>query len=77
MILNGGGSVIGRNIGFSTSCSLGDGNCIPPDMATGGVGANGCHCEIGGRAPLGGVQLFFGAIAALALLRRAARRRSR
>jgi hypothetical protein len=77
MIINGGSSVIGRNIGFATDCSLGPGNCVPPDMAMGGGNGGGCKCDVGGRGPLGGIYVLFGAFVALALLTRAARRRSR
>jgi MYXO-CTERM domain-containing protein len=77
MIVNGGGSIIGRNISFATDCSLGPGNCVPPDMAMGGGSGGGCSCDVGGRGPLGGVYVLFGAFFALALLTRAARRRSR
>ena len=77
MILNGGGSIIGRNISFATDCSLGAGNCIPPDMAMGGGKSGGCSCTLGGRAPAGGPYLLLAALGALALLTRAARRRSR
>ncbi|MDB4965879.1 MAG: hypothetical protein JWN44_1568 [Myxococcales bacterium] len=78
MIVNAGGSVIGRNISFATDCSLGPGLCIPPDMAMGGGGnKGGCNCGVGGRAPVGGLYAMLGALLALALVTRAARRRWR
>ena len=78
MILNGGGSVIGRNIAFDTGCSLGAGMCVVPDMATGGGGGSGgCSCDVGGRGPLGGLYALLAALGMLALITRAARRRSR
>lgn len=77
MILNGGGSIIGRDISFATDCSLGPGGCIPPDMAMGGGKSGGCSCTLGGRAPVAGPYLLPAALAALALLTREARRRSR
>ena len=55
MIVNGGGSVIGRNISFATSCSLGAGVCMPPDMAMAPpTSGGGCKCALGGRGAAGG-----------------------
>ena len=81
MIVNGGGSVIGRNISFATSCSLGMGVCMPPDMAMPAPDNGGsCKCALGGRAPIGGGALAFAfVLVALAVrsTRRAAGRRWR
>jgi hypothetical protein len=78
MIVNGGGSVIGRNIGFATSCSLGAGVCMPPDMAMPNTDNGGsCKCALGGRAPVGGGALALFALVLLALATRAGRRRWR
>jgi len=76
MILNGGGSVIGRNISFDTSCSLGQGVCMPPDMAMPAPDNGGsCKCALGGRAPVGGGAIAF-ALVLLVLAARAATRRA-
>jgi hypothetical protein len=78
MIVNGGGSVIGRNISFATSCSLGAGVCMPPDMAMPAMDNGGsCKCALGGRAPVGGGALFTFALVLVALATRAGRRRWR
>ena len=72
MILNGGGSAIGRNISFATSCSLGAGLCMPPDMAMPSSDKGGsCKCALGGRAPVGGLGSICFALVALALATRA------
>jgi len=76
MIVNGGGSVIGRNISFATSCSLGMGVCMPPDMAMPAPDSGGsCKCALGGRASAGGGAVAF-ALVLLVLAARAATRRA-
>jgi hypothetical protein len=78
MIVNGGGSVIGRNISFATSCSLGAGVCMPPDMAMPNMNGGGsCKCALGGRGPVGGGALTGFLLVLLALATRAGRRRWR
>ena len=78
MIVNAGGSIIGRNITFDTTCSLGAGLCMPPDMAMAKPdNGGGCKCSLGGHGAAGGLGTIFFALVALALIKRAASRRWR